>query len=345
MGDNEQPSGTEPVCSSFTGFKKRKDRGNVRKRANVSDDEGEARGSSVVRSSKAKKESAIEASSSKGKTGGSTRFAYESNRQVQTHNDQGATKMLETETATDRDARALREQVLEQGKDETRPNIYAGGEAVYKGTNAYTDYRAGFRREQTIASEKGAGAHGPIRANTTVRGTFIMDYKPDLCKDYKETGYCGYGDSCKFMHDRGDYKSGWELDKEWDEKEKTRKREEALRSVGEAEEESDEEDDLPFACLICHEAWSESSDPVVTLCEHYFCEHCAIKHSARSKACYVCELPTKGVFNAATKIKQRLKDAANGIQQEPREKDSGPSLPEQGHGGWVFPSGGTTSWL
>jgi hypothetical protein len=26
------------------------------------------------------------------------------------------------------------------------------------------------------------------------------------CKDYKETGRCGYGDSCKFMHDRGDYK-------------------------------------------------------------------------------------------------------------------------------------------
>lgn len=25
--------------------------------------------------------------------------------------------------------------------------------------------------------------------------------------------YCGYGDACKFMHDRGDYKSGWELDR------------------------------------------------------------------------------------------------------------------------------------
>lgn len=24
-----------------------------------------------------------------------------------------------------------------------------------------------------------------------------------VCKDYKETGRCGYGDSCVFMHDRG----------------------------------------------------------------------------------------------------------------------------------------------
>ena len=46
-----------------------------------------------------------------------------------------------------------------------------------------------------------------------MRQTAIFDYKPDICKDYKETGYCGYGDSCKFIHDRSDYKSGWELDR------------------------------------------------------------------------------------------------------------------------------------
>lgn len=42
-----------------------------------------------------------------------------------------------------------------------------------------------------------------------------FDYQPDLCKDWKETGYCGFGDSCKFMHDRGDYKAGWELERDW----------------------------------------------------------------------------------------------------------------------------------
>ena len=25
-----------------------------------------------------------------------------------------------------------------------------------------------------------------------------------------------FGDSCKFLHDRGDYKQGWQLDREWE---------------------------------------------------------------------------------------------------------------------------------
>merc|ERR1712224_945549 len=40
-----------------------------------------------------------------------------------------------------------------------------------------------------------------------------LDYQPDICKDYKETGYCGYGEACKFLHDRSDYKSSWQIEK------------------------------------------------------------------------------------------------------------------------------------
>ena len=36
-------------------------------------------------------------------------------------------------------------------------------------------------------------------------------FRVEICKDYKETGYCSFGDSCKFIHDRSDYKSGWEI--------------------------------------------------------------------------------------------------------------------------------------
>lgn len=32
---------------------------------------------------------------------------------------------------------------------------------------------------------------GPLRASTNVRMTVRFDYQPDICKDYKETGYCG----------------------------------------------------------------------------------------------------------------------------------------------------------
>ena len=48
----------------------------------------------------------------------------------------------------------------------------------------------------------------PMKSVENLRVTVRFDYQPDICKDYKETGYCGYGDNCKFMHDRGDYKTG-----------------------------------------------------------------------------------------------------------------------------------------
>lgn len=34
---------------------------------------------------------------------------------------------------------------------------------------------------------------GPIRAPAHLRATVRWDYQPDICKDYKETGYCGFG--------------------------------------------------------------------------------------------------------------------------------------------------------
>ena len=38
-----------------------------------------------------------------------------------------------------------------------------------------------------------ATKNGPIRAPTFLRATTRWDYQPDICKDYKETGYCGFG--------------------------------------------------------------------------------------------------------------------------------------------------------
>ncbi|XP_057857556.1 zinc finger CCCH domain-containing protein 1 [Cryptomeria japonica] len=233
-------------------------------------------------------------------------FFYESSKEIQVQNDSRATATLDTETEFTKDARAIRERVLKQAEESLKGKA-AGDEKLYKGIHGYTDFKAGFRREQTIAGEKAGGAHGPLRASANIRTSVRFDYQPDICKDYKETGYCGYGDSCKFMHDRGDYKSGWQMEREWDEAEKRRKAKLAQR-VAEGEDEDaesndEDEDSLPFACFICREPFQE---PVVTRCKHYFCEHCALKHHARNKNCYVCNKPTSGVFNTAHEILRKV---------------------------------------
>lgn len=219
--------------------------------------------------------------------------------------DAGATRARELDTATDRDGRALREKVLAQGAGGQGP----AGEGLYKGQTGYTDFRSGFRREHTVAGDK--AFHGPLRASSAVRWSVRVDYQPDVCKDFKETGYCGWGDACKFLHDRGDYKAGWQLDKEWEEKERLRRRAEEKKAAGGGESESEgaeEDDGLPFACLICRKAFQ---DPVVTLCGHYFCERCVLRHKqARLGLCPACQKPTKGIFNVAKAIIRKQRKAA-----------------------------------
>lgn len=34
---------------------------------------------------------------------------------------------------------------------------------------------------------------GPVKAPSNVRTTFVTDFAPDVCKDYKQTGFCGFG--------------------------------------------------------------------------------------------------------------------------------------------------------
>lgn len=134
--------------------------------------------------------------------------------------------------------------------------------------------------QQTVVSAKDAAKPkwertGPMRQSSHVRAISRFDFQADVCKDYKETGWCGYGDSCKFMHDRGDYKTGAQLEREYEENQKRLK-----MSGGDDDDEEDytikEEDDFPFACFICKE---DFTDPVVTRCNHFFCEKCALKRS------------------------------------------------------------------
>lgn len=66
---------------------------------------------------------------------------------------------------------------------------------------------------------------------------------------------------------------------------------------------SDSDEDVPFACLICRKHYT---DPIVTRCGHYFCSACAIKRFARTPKCAACNTPTGGIFNRADKIIEKI---------------------------------------
>lgn len=102
--------------------------------------------------------------------------------------DQGATAILETETEVDKDAQALFEKAQKineelEGKEDDK---------IYRGLNNYTQY---YKKKDTAAGNASSGMvrKGPIRAPVNLRATVRWDYQPDICKDYKETGFCGFG--------------------------------------------------------------------------------------------------------------------------------------------------------
>lgn len=218
--------------------------------------------------------------------------------------DMGATATLEIETETDKDAQAIYEKSLKinaelKGKEDDK---------VYRGLANYAQY---FEKKDTAQGNAASGfvRKGPIRAPANVRSTVRWDYQPDICKDYKETGFCGFGDSCKFLHDRTDYKYGWQL--EQDQEDEDEKNYEIP--------DSEDDEHVPFKCYICR---SSFKDPVVTKCQHYFCTKCALDHFQKSPKCYICQKNTFGEFRTAENIVQKLKDAGRDGKEQSDDDDS-----------------------
>jgi len=233
--------------------------------------------------------------------------------------DQGATAVSEIDTSYDRDAKAI----FERSKDvndsrKLTVDEKSGTKAVdfddkvYRGANNYAKF---IEKKDTAFGSAHKAATGPQRAPAHLRATVRWDYAPDICKDYKETGFCGFGDSCKFMHDRGDYKFGWQLE-----------REQEQGTYGQDDEDmnkykisSDEDDDLPFKCFICKQSFTK---PVVTKCKHYFCEKCALDQYRKSQRCYACGAQTGGVFNPAKDIMAKMEKAKKEDVNERSSEDS-----------------------
>ncbi|KAH9963881.1 hypothetical protein BC827DRAFT_1191738 [Russula dissimulans] len=177
-------------------------------------------------------------------------------------------------------------------KDDAAEDDDVPDDGLYHGQKSYKSH---IKKSQEVPKSMRTG---PVRSNnSTIRTVTIVDYQPDVCKDYKETGFCGFGDTCKFLHDRGTYLAGWQLDKL------------AANPQKQADDASDDDssdDDLPFACLIGRHPFT---DPIVTRCGHYFCSSCAIKRFAKTPKCAACGAPTGGIFNRADKVISKMKKA------------------------------------
>uniref|UniRef100_A0A8C6X3Q2 RING finger protein 113A n=1 Tax=Naja naja TaxID=35670 RepID=A0A8C6X3Q2_NAJNA len=301
----------QPVCSFL--FKKRRSAPGrtQRKRPRSDQDPGSSsdEGSSVVRKERRKEVSnpMIQKTNKSMKTKTSYEssssdddnkpegigIAYKSTRSAKPvgPEDMGATAVYELDTEKDKDAQAIfeRSQQIQkelQGKEDDK---------IYRGINNYQKY---IKPKDTSMGNASSSMvrKGPIRAPEHLRATVRWDYQPDICKDYKETGFCGFGDSCKFLHDRSDYKHGWQIERELDEGRYGHNDEENYKI-------SSVEDELPFKCFICR---SSFKNPVVTKCKHYFCENCALQHYRKTQRCYVCDKQTNGVFNPAKELLTKL---------------------------------------
>ncbi|KAJ1724041.1 RNA-splicing factor [Coemansia erecta] len=183
--------------------------------------------------------------------------------------------------------------------DKTPADADQSASGIYTGKKGYINRAAG----------AGSRRAGPFKAPTNVRSTSVFDYQPNVCKDYKETGYCGYGDSCIFLHDRGTYKTGWQLEKEFEEAQAGVQRDNSkLWKVGDDDNSGStggsktKSEELPFACLICRNPFKQ---PVMTKCQHYFCEACALQNYKKTPKCFACGAATNGVFKPAKNIATR----------------------------------------
>ncbi|XP_066239620.1 E3 ubiquitin-protein ligase RNF113A-like [Saccopteryx leptura] len=219
------------------------------------------------------------------------RVVYQSTRSAKPvgPEDMGATAGYELDTDKERDAQAIFER-SQKVQEELRGRE---DDKIYRGINNYQKF---VKPKDTGNAASGTVREGPVRAPEHLRATVRWDYQPDICKDYKETGFCGFGDSCKFLHDRSDYKHGWQIERELDE---------GRYSVSEDEnyEVRSQREEVPFKCFICRQSFQ---NPVVTKCRHYFCESCALRHFQTTRRCYVCGQRTNGIFNPAKELVAKL---------------------------------------
>ncbi|KAL6931681.1 uncharacterized protein HGUI_00920 [Hanseniaspora guilliermondii] len=128
----------------------------------------------------------------------------------------------------------------------------------------------------------------PTRSDIANNKKIYMDYEPLLCKEYKLKGYCGYGDTCKFIHSRDDYINENKLTKKhWKNSQESKEEE---RKVDVVIKKSD-------LCGVCKVPFdSDSTKKLIQLvCKHVFCKSCFMERLKNKKMeCPECGSDSKG---------------------------------------------------
>jgi RING finger protein 113A len=205
-----------------------------------------------------------------------------------------------------------------------------GSDGTYKGLAN----RATFIQKNPNAPNRTVG---PIKAPTNIRTITVTDFAPDVCKDYKQTGFCGFGDNCKFLHAREDYKQGWQLDRDWENVTKGKKNMGGTVVASADRDKNTEDDDdaaqaallekIPFACIICKKDYRS---PIKTRCGHYFCEPCALQRYRKEPSCAACGAGTNGVFNTAKELNKLLEKKKARAERKKQEGDNDEDGPVNG---------------
>lgn len=243
---------------------------------------------------------------------------------------QSTREIRSTSPSTDLDETALLGTTRSMNDRLTRSDPPGGGSNPNPSTGVY---KLPAQQQSMIVKNPNAppSKFGPQKANpSSFRMVTFTDYAPDVCKDYKQTGFCGFGDSCKFLHAREDYKAGWALDRDWEVQTKGGKtvkgtvvasanRNFGVRREAEVTDDDKELEKIPFACIACKGPYK---NPVMTKCGHYFCEACALKRYQRSPNCEACGAGTGGVFNGAKNLKKLLERKTEREKHKAEEKEA-----------------------
>lgn len=301
-----------PIAEPAALFKKRKPKTNVRKRPATpppaSDDDSSdysSQDENGVKVKRRRKNGVAVTASTTTRTDvdslGATKYQADQSTTINVSND--ATKSSNWYDENGEGAMSA-QQLL--GKSSHTKKDEPTNDGTYKGSSNYTNY---IQKNPNAPNKQ----MGPMKASANVRTITTMDFKPDICKDYAKTGYCGFGDACIFLHDRADWKQGWQLDRDWEIETKGKKQQgktvaSANRMITKEDEENEEEakmlENIPFACKICELPYKKPA--VQTKCGHYFCEKCALDRYKKNPSCAICGSGTNGVFNNAKNLNKLL---------------------------------------